>query len=286
MRERRKYLLLLGAIAALLIGAVLLAVPGSPVYKKPTLGLDLQGGIEVVLRAVPERNAGGQITPAGMQTAQNIMTNRVNKIGVASPNVAVQGGNEIVDPARGRPRPGEGRGGHRQTGQLQFFDFETRPRAADRQRHRSAGASAVALRPAQGGQDPGEEGHAGGVLPLQDAIKKKVTTKVKGKKVTKQKTTDHTARAGAGQNLQQLLLPYNGKQPPRTEDPGGPAERTRRSGASGVGSCLGAGTNGTRRLARTGTSSSIRTARRELTGNDLVESGIAADLDPNTASRS
>ena len=54
MRERRNYLLIMGVIAALLVGAVLLAVPGSPVYKKPTLGLDLQGGLEVVLQAIPQ----------------------------------------------------------------------------------------------------------------------------------------------------------------------------------------------------------------------------------------
>ena len=55
MRERRSYLLIMGAIAAALVGAVLLAIPGSPAYKKPTLGLDLRGGIEVVLRAVPNK---------------------------------------------------------------------------------------------------------------------------------------------------------------------------------------------------------------------------------------
>jgi preprotein translocase subunit SecD len=49
VRERRNYLLLMGAIAVALVGAVLIAVPGSPGYKKPTLGLDLQGGLEVVL---------------------------------------------------------------------------------------------------------------------------------------------------------------------------------------------------------------------------------------------
>ena len=44
----------MGVIVALLVGAALLAVPGSPAYKKPVLGLDLQGGLEVVLRAIPE----------------------------------------------------------------------------------------------------------------------------------------------------------------------------------------------------------------------------------------
>ena len=94
MRERRRYLLILGAILALLVGAGLLAVPGSPAYKKPTLGLDLRGGLEVVLKALPPH--GQSVTPQKMQTAQNIMVRRVNKIGVSSPNVATQGTDEIV----------------------------------------------------------------------------------------------------------------------------------------------------------------------------------------------
>ena len=94
MRERRNYLLLMGAITAALVGALLLAIPGSPIYKKPVLGLDLQGGIEVVLRAIPHQ--GQTINSTQMQTAQNIMETRVNKIGVTSPNVAIQGNNEIV----------------------------------------------------------------------------------------------------------------------------------------------------------------------------------------------
>ena len=80
MRERRNYLVLMGVIAAALVGALLLAVPGSPVYKKPTLGLDLRGGIEVILRAIPEKGQ-GPVTPQGMQTAQSIMENRVNQLG-------------------------------------------------------------------------------------------------------------------------------------------------------------------------------------------------------------
>ena len=55
MSERRKYLLLMGVIVAALAGSLLLAVPGSPLYRKPTLGLDLQGGLEVVLKAQSRR---------------------------------------------------------------------------------------------------------------------------------------------------------------------------------------------------------------------------------------
>jgi len=43
--SRRSHLFLILAILAALAGALLVAVPGSPVHKKPTLGLDLQGGL-------------------------------------------------------------------------------------------------------------------------------------------------------------------------------------------------------------------------------------------------
>jgi preprotein translocase subunit SecD len=51
--DRRKYLLLMGVILLAVAGSLLLAIPGSPLYKKPVLGLDLRGGLEVVLRADP-----------------------------------------------------------------------------------------------------------------------------------------------------------------------------------------------------------------------------------------
>ena len=55
MRERRNHLTLVGLIVAALIGVALLAVPSSPFHKGTTLGLDLQGGLEVVLKAVPPK---------------------------------------------------------------------------------------------------------------------------------------------------------------------------------------------------------------------------------------
>ena len=54
--NRRPHLTLVALIAAGLIGVVLLAVPGSPIEQTTTLGLDLQGGLEVTLKAVPPPN--------------------------------------------------------------------------------------------------------------------------------------------------------------------------------------------------------------------------------------
>jgi SecD/SecF fusion protein len=122
MRERRNYLILMGCIVAAVIGAALLATPGSPAYRKPTLGLDLQGGLEVILKAVPK--PGQTINATQMQTAQDIIANRVNKIGVTSPNVARQGNDEIVIQLAGIHDPAKAAAIIGSTGELQFYDFE------------------------------------------------------------------------------------------------------------------------------------------------------------------
>ncbi|TML09937.1 MAG: protein translocase subunit SecD, partial [Actinobacteria bacterium] len=64
MTNRRSHLILVGLILAALAGVVALAVPGSPVHKKVTLGLDLQGGLEVVLKANPAK--GQKLDPAAL----------------------------------------------------------------------------------------------------------------------------------------------------------------------------------------------------------------------------
>ncbi len=193
MRERRNYLLLMGAIGAALVGAALLAVPGSPAYKKPTLGLDLRGGIEVVLRAVP--NKGQKVDSAGMQTAQQVMVSRVDKLGVASPNVAIQGGNEIVVQLAGIHNTAKAAKIIGSTGQLQFFDFEKdlAPQSLNGSGQPQPATSLYGLLKQL--QDEAKKG-----TPEQyylfgpKTVTKKVTTTVNGKEVTKKQKTDDQAR--------------------------------------------------------------------------------------------
>ena len=109
-------------ILAAVVGALLIAVPGSPAYKKPTLGLDLRGGLEVILKAVPDR--GQTINTSDMQTAQQIMVDRVNGIGVASPSVAIQGRDQIVIQLAGIHDPAKAAAIIGSTGRLQFYDLE------------------------------------------------------------------------------------------------------------------------------------------------------------------
>src|SRR5712691_2245903 len=122
MSERRKYLLIMGAIAAALVGAILLAVPGSPVYRKPVLGLDLQGGLEVVLKAVPPKNH--TLTPDDLTRSISIMQSRINGLGVSEPEIRKQGSNQIVIQLAGVHDAAKAAALIGKTAQLMLFDFE------------------------------------------------------------------------------------------------------------------------------------------------------------------
>jgi preprotein translocase subunit SecD len=61
---------------------------------KPALGLDLQGGTTVTLTA--HTDSGKAPSKADLDTAQNIIENRVNGLGVANSNVVTQGNDQIV----------------------------------------------------------------------------------------------------------------------------------------------------------------------------------------------
>ena len=89
MSNRRSHLILVGLILAALAGVALLAIPGSPAHKKVTLGLDLQGGLEVVLKAVPP--PGKTCDSACMDRSVSIMRSRIDKLGVSEPEIRKQG---------------------------------------------------------------------------------------------------------------------------------------------------------------------------------------------------
>jgi len=283
--ERRNYLLLMGAIGAALVGAVLLAVPGSPLYRKPTLGLDLRGGIEVVLRAIPEK--GQHVTAAGMQTAQQIMESRVNKLGVSEPEVRTQGGNEIVIQLAGVHDPAKAAAIIGKTGQLQFYDFEQdlAPPTVNANGQPTPFPSLYGLLTSLKGEAAKGSPEAY-YLFRSKTVTSTVRTKVKGRTVTKPKTTTtHRLLQGPAPNLRQLLQPYGGKQPAGTQVLAVPAHRIVVSCPVQNG-CLGAGANG---VSTSGTYwylfkyfPGAPNGPPELTGKDLVESGITADLDPTT----
>jgi preprotein translocase subunit SecD len=113
----RRYLIILAAIFAAVGGVVALAL-----FKTPTLGLDLQGGLEVVLQAKAPR--GREITQEDLDRSKDIMEERVNKLKVGEPEIRTQGSDQISvelpgvhDAARAAQIVG-------QTAQLQFYDLQ------------------------------------------------------------------------------------------------------------------------------------------------------------------
>src|SRR5215207_10533050 len=120
--NRRSHLILVGLIALALVGVAALGVPGSSVHKKVTLGLDLQGGLEVVLKAVPPKNK--SCDASCMDRSISIMRSRIDKLGVAEPEIRKQGKNQIVIQLAGVHDAGKAAGIIGKTAQLQFFDLE------------------------------------------------------------------------------------------------------------------------------------------------------------------
>ncbi len=122
MNDRRRHLVLIGCILAALIGVAFLAVPSSPVHKKLTLGLDLQGGLEVVLKAVPPK--GHKLTAEDLSRSIDIMRNRIDKLGVSEPEIRKQGSDQIVIQLAGIHNVNDAAALIGKTAVLEFYDFE------------------------------------------------------------------------------------------------------------------------------------------------------------------
>ena len=120
--NRRPHLILVALIVAALIGVGLLAIPGSPLNDKPTLGLDLQGGLEVTLQAVPPPNR--PLQKSDLDRSVEILRDRVDRLGVAEPEIRKQGDDQIVIDLPGVKDPDRVIGILGQTAQLELFDLE------------------------------------------------------------------------------------------------------------------------------------------------------------------
>jgi SecD/SecF fusion protein len=112
----------MGLIVAGLIAVGLLAIPGSPIHDEPTLGLDLQGGLEVTLQAVPPEQ--GTLEEADLDRSVEILRDRVDRLGVAEPEIRTQGDDQIVIDLPGVKNPDRVIDILGQTAQLELFDLE------------------------------------------------------------------------------------------------------------------------------------------------------------------
>ena len=98
-------------------------VPGTPLSKETKLGLDLQGGIELVYEGEPTPQV-PKVTPQSIDDAIETMRKRVDSLGVAEPEIQRAGARQISvglpdvqNAERAREQVGN-------TARLQFYDWE------------------------------------------------------------------------------------------------------------------------------------------------------------------
>src|SRR4029453_14584170 len=126
MSDRRRNGYILVAVVALMLGSVLLITgsPGTPLHgQKTRLGLDLRGGVELVYQARPTPQQ-PKIDAQAMDRALDILRQRVDKLGVAEPEIQRSGRDQIniglpdvKNAARAINQVGK-------TAQLFFYDWE------------------------------------------------------------------------------------------------------------------------------------------------------------------
>src|SRR5215213_4956585 len=123
MTSRTRNFTILGIVAGLLVLALLVIVPGSPLSKDTKLGLDLKGGVELVYEGEPTPQV-PKVTPQSIDDAIETMRKRVDSLGVAEPEIQRAGARQISvglpdvkNAARAQEQVGN-------TARLQFYDWE------------------------------------------------------------------------------------------------------------------------------------------------------------------
>ncbi|MDP9352324.1 MAG: protein translocase subunit SecD, partial [Chloroflexota bacterium] len=126
---RRSSLLMLLFITVLTAVAGYVAWPGSRTLlnrrAEVVRGLDLQGGLQVLLQAAPAQ--GQTLSTQSMDDAREIVENRVNGLGVSEPVVQRQGADRIVVELPGVRDPQQAIDTFQSTGLLEFVDVGDAP---------------------------------------------------------------------------------------------------------------------------------------------------------------
>lgn len=107
------------ALAVVTLG-LLLYFTSQPLLNNINLGLDLRGGLRVVLQA--EENEGEKLTADTIQKAVGILRNRVDTLGVKETSVYPQGDDRVVIEIAGENDPEAAVKMLKNTAQLEFYD--------------------------------------------------------------------------------------------------------------------------------------------------------------------
>ena len=124
MDPKQRNYLLLALCAILVIGSWVLFVPPST---KITQGLDIRGGLSVILTAKP--SPGQTLTTSDMDRAELIIGNRINKLGASETSVQRQGSDALLVQLPGIKSPDQALRLLQNTGKLEFVDVSTLPAA-------------------------------------------------------------------------------------------------------------------------------------------------------------
>jgi len=119
---RRTAIVVVALVVAALVGVGLMIVPASPLHQKPTLGLDLQGGLEITKQAVPPK--GRKLTKEVLTRSVSIMRDRVDRLGVSEPEIRTQGKDQITIQLPGVKDPAAAAKIIGKTAQLELYDLE------------------------------------------------------------------------------------------------------------------------------------------------------------------
>lgn len=120
MDQKQKAWLSLGVVLVLVVISAALFLP---LDKKIRKGLDIQGGVSVILTAQPR--GGQELTSEVMDRAETIITNRVNGLGVSEASVQRQGQDSLLVQLPGVKDPQSAIEAIGSTGQLEFVDVTT-----------------------------------------------------------------------------------------------------------------------------------------------------------------
>jgi SecD/SecF fusion protein len=113
----RTHLAVLGIVIAVL------AIAFAAGYFKPArLGLDLQGGLEVVLKATP--SDGKELTNEQLEQAIEVIRSRVDALGTTEPEIRTQGSDQIVVSLPGEGDPDRAVEVVGKTAELRFYEWE------------------------------------------------------------------------------------------------------------------------------------------------------------------
>ena len=115
-RGRRSVLLLLVIIGLAMASLVAIAV------RPVVLGLDLRGGVQVILQGRP--TADSQVNAASVQRSVDIINNRINAFGVSAPSIQTQNGDQISVQLPGVKDANQVVTNLIKPAQLAFYDYE------------------------------------------------------------------------------------------------------------------------------------------------------------------